>query len=55
MPPPIVAVINILSFARYFVALRLRTALGLHATANPLTISWRWKHWKHIRERRSRS
>jgi hypothetical protein len=39
---------NVLGFAIYYVKLRLRAAVGLHRTCNPLTVNWRWKYWQRM-------
>jgi len=39
------------AFLRYYVKLRLKVLLGRHKTPRPLSIGWRWRHWKHRRRK----
>ncbi len=38
---------KVIKFALYYLKLRLSVLLGIHQTANPLSIAWRWNHWNH--------
>ena len=40
------------TFVVYYVQMRLSVLLGIHHTANPTDISWRWRHWDSIRNNR---
>jgi hypothetical protein len=35
-----------ISFLFYYIKLLFDVSVGLHPTANPLNIKWRWKFWK---------
>jgi hypothetical protein len=37
-------------FLGYFIKLRLRVALGMHYTAAPLGLTWRWHHYRAIKD-----
>jgi hypothetical protein len=41
-----------LTFAAYYIRLRVAVAIGLHHTAFPLGVVWRWRHWAHVNSRR---
>lgn len=41
------------NFLAYYLRLRLAVMLGMHRTANPTGIAWRWRHWDAIRRERS--
>ncbi len=41
-----------LLFLLYYCKLRLSLLIGLHQTANPLNIKWRWRNWQYRYERR---
>ncbi len=46
---------NVILFSLYYGKLRLGVRLGIHQTANPLDLKWRWNHWQDkYRRRRSR-
>ena len=36
-----------ISFLFYYSKLLLSVSLGVHHTANPLSVKWRWNFWKH--------
>ena len=38
---------NLILFSMYYCKLQLSVLLGIHKTANPLDLSWRWQHWKY--------
>src|SRR5262245_59411505 len=42
--------LDVIPFISYFIGLRLRVAFGMHYTADPLSVIWRWHHWRAIRE-----
>ncbi len=39
---------QIFLFSLYYFKLLFKVQFGLHKTVNPLSIKWRWKHWKHL-------
>ncbi|MCB1025825.1 MAG: hypothetical protein KDB79_15630 [Acidobacteria bacterium] len=36
----------LMGFGYYFIKLKLLVVFGLHHTANPLDLRWRWNYWK---------
>ncbi|MBA3631351.1 MAG: hypothetical protein H0W58_00840 [Acidobacteria bacterium] len=36
-----------ISFMFYYFKLLLGVLLGVHRTANPLSVKWRWDFWQH--------
>ena len=42
---------KILRFTAYYCWLRLKIFFGMHLTANPTDLRWRWKYWNQQRER----
>ena len=42
---------KVLAFAFYFLKFRASFAIGLHRTANPKNLKWRWKYWNRMRGR----
>jgi hypothetical protein len=40
------------TFGFYYVRLRLAVVFGLHRTANPLDVAWRWRHFDAMRNHR---
>lgn len=40
---------NKILFLLYYIKLRLSVAAGIHHTANPLDIKWRWNYWRNKR------
>jgi len=38
---------KVVSFLFYYSKLPVGVALGVHKTANPLGIKWRWNFWQH--------
>ncbi len=45
---------EVLSFAWYYVKLRVKVIVGAHHTSRPLSIKYRWRNWQHW-ERQKRS
>lgn len=41
--------LDVAEFSAKYVKLRVAVALGQYYTAEPLSISWRWRHWRHPR------
>ena len=38
---------RIILFLFHYLSLRLSVLFGLHLTANPLNLQWRWRQWNH--------
>lgn len=43
---------QVVLFSLYYCKLRLGAMLGVHRTANPLNLNWRWNYWQDKRQRR---
>lgn len=41
---------RILSFAIYYIKLRVGTLLGLYNNHGPLNLKWRWETWHRLRK-----
>ncbi len=39
-----------LSFVFYYVFKLATVKLGLHYTANPVSVAWRWRYWNRKRK-----
>lgn len=37
---------KVILFSIYYCKLQLSVLLGIHQTANPLSLNWRWKYWQ---------
>lgn len=45
---------KVISFALYFIKLRLSVLLGIHKTVNPTGLKWRWNNWNYNYKSRRR-
>ena len=45
---------RIISFTIYYIKLRVGVFLGLHLTANPIDLRWRWHYWNHAARHRKK-
>jgi hypothetical protein len=43
---------NVIGFVFYYLKLCVSVAAGLHHTAHPISIGWRWKYWNFRQEER---
>ena len=42
--------LKVLLFLKYYLQKRLSVFCRIYHTSNPLTLRWRWHHWKKIYE-----
>jgi hypothetical protein len=47
-------VMKIILFSLYYLKLRLTLLFGIHRTANPIDIKWRYRYWINKNETRLR-
>jgi hypothetical protein len=38
---------QVILFVFYYWNLRFRILFGIHKTVNPVSLKWRWQHWKY--------